>query len=32
MASGYLQIKDNNTGNFLKLDGTPGNREETHFK
>ena len=32
MASGYLRIKDNKTGNYLKLDGTPGNRSETHFK
>lgn len=32
MASGYLRIKDNYSGKYLKLDGTPGNREETHFK
>ena len=32
MASGYLRIKENKNGKFLKLDGTPGNREETHFK
>jgi len=32
MASGYLRIKDNSNGKYLKLDGTPGNREETHFK
>ncbi len=32
MASGYLRIKDNKSGEYLKLNGTPGNREETHFK
>lgn len=32
MASGYLRIKDNSSKKYLKLDGTPGNREETHFK
>ena len=32
MASGYLRIKNNKSGKYLKLDGTPGSREETHFK
>lgn len=32
MASGYLRIMDNSSEKYLKLDGTPGNREETHFK
>lgn len=32
MPSGYLRIRDKRTGSFIKLDGTPGNREETHFK
>lgn len=32
MASGYLRIMDNSSGKYLKLDGTPGNNEETHFK
>lgn len=32
MPSGYLRIKDKSTGAYIKLDGSPGNREETHFK
>ena len=32
MPSGYLRIQDRKTGDYLKLDGTPGNRTETHFK
>lgn len=31
MASGYLRIV-NNKGQYVKLDGTPGTRAETHFK
>ena len=32
MASGYLRIMENSTRRYLKLDGTYGNRSETHFK
>ena len=32
MPSGYLRIYDKQTKAFVKLDGTPGNNEETHFK
>ncbi len=32
MAAGYLRIRDNASGQYLKLDGTPGNLGETHFK
>ncbi len=32
MASGYLRIYDNVTKTYVKLDGTPGNDKETHFK
>ncbi|MGI6033435.1 MAG: hypothetical protein ACOX69_08470 [Coriobacteriales bacterium] len=32
MASGYLCIYDKETKTWCKLDGTPGNGDETHFK
>ncbi len=32
MASGYLRIQDSKTGKYLKLDGTFGNGNQTHFK
>ena len=32
MASGYLRIYDKKKKIYLKIDGTPGNLEETHFK
>lgn len=32
MASGYLRIKNNYSKKYLKLNGTPGKIEETHFK
>ena len=32
MASGYLRIYDKVLKDYVKLDGTPGLRSETHFK
>ena len=32
MPSGYLRIQNRKTGDYLKLDGSPGSNEETHFK
>lgn len=32
MASGYLRIQDSITKEYLHLDGTPGNDDDTHFK
>ena len=32
MASGYLRIYDTVLKSYVKLDGTPGKDEETHFK
>lgn len=32
MPSGYLRIQNRKTGDYLKLDGTPGSNAETHFK
>lgn len=32
MPSGYLRIWDKSLKSYIKLDGTPGNNEETHFK
>lgn len=32
MASGYLRIYDKTIKQYVKLDGTPGTLEETHFK
>lgn len=32
MASGYLRIYDKSIKAYVKLDGTPGSLEETHFK
>lgn len=32
MPSGYLRIYDKKIGKYIKLDGTPGSLEETHFK
>lgn len=32
MASGYLRIMENSTCRYLKLNGTYGNNNETHFK
>lgn len=32
MPSGYLRIKDKIIDKYIKLDGTPGTRDETHFK
>lgn len=32
MVAGYLRIKNNKTGKYLKLNGEPGNLSETHFK
>ena len=32
MASGYLRIYDKLLEKYIKLDGTPGSLEETHFK
>ena len=32
MAGGYLRIYDNSAKTYVKLDGTPGNDKETHFK
>ena len=32
MASGYLRIYDKVLRQYVKLDGTPGSLEETHFK
>lgn len=32
MPSGYLRIYDKAQKTFIKLDGTPGTNEETHFK
>ncbi|SCY14261.1 hypothetical protein [Butyrivibrio sp. INlla14] len=32
MPSGYLRIMDRKTKKYVKLDGTPGTNEETHFK
>ena len=32
MASGYLRIYDKSIKKYVKLDGTPGTKEETHFK
>ena len=32
MASGYLRIYDKSLRLYVKLDGTPGSLEETHFK
>ena len=32
MPSGYLRIFDNKAKKYVKLDGTPGTNEETHFK
>ena len=31
-ASGYLRIYDKRIHKYVKLDGSPGNRDETHFK
>ncbi len=32
MASGYLRIFDNEMGCYVRLDGSPGSDEDTHFK
>ena len=32
MAAGYLRLRNRKTKDYLKLDGSPGNRDETHFK
>lgn len=32
MSAGYLRIKENKSKKFVKLDGSYGNRDETHFK
>lgn len=32
MAAGYLRVYDSESRSYVKLDGTPGNDEETHFK
>lgn len=32
MVAGYLRIKNKKTNQYVKLDGKPGSREETHFK
>lgn len=32
MASGYLRIYDKQLKQYVKLDGTPGSLQETHFK
>ena len=32
MAAGYLRIYDKHLKKYVKLDGTPGSLEETHFK
>lgn len=32
MPSGYLRIMDKQIKKYVKLDGTPGTNEETHFK
>ena len=32
MPSGYLRIFDKKIKKYVKLDGTPGKNEETHFK
>lgn len=32
MIAGYLRIVDRRTSQFVKLDGTPGDDPETHFK
>jgi len=32
MASGYLRIYDNRAKTYVRLDGTPGKDDETHFK
>lgn len=32
MASGYLRIQNIQSNKYVKLDGTPGNLDETHFK
>ena len=32
MIAGYLRLIDRRTGEFVKLDGTPGKDWETHFK
>lgn len=32
MASGYVRIYDSVVRSYIKLDGTPGNDDETHFR